>query len=314
MMSITLRPFDEATDYPRLVAVANTGNEEPTTEDRERAEFATHDKTRPYRYQTALWNGEAVGFCYTNWTPWEAPGEFTLLLRVDSAKRGSGVGRALYADAENWAREQGIACLKAAVRDNDPDSLAFSERRGFVRQHHTFRSHLDLSTFNEAPFAEVIASKEAEGIRFFNLATIGYDEETKRRVYELSVEAGREEPTMDGYFPTYEQFCENVYHSPWFLPEGPIIAADGENWIGIAVTGRFPDSDRAFNAFTGVRPQYRGRKIALALKLQGIRLAQRMGATLMWTSNDSRNAPMLAVNQKLGYVPQPGLYRMRLEL
>ncbi|HEY7850574.1 MAG TPA: hypothetical protein VIC27_10950, partial [Ktedonobacterales bacterium] len=32
------------------------------------------------------------------------------------------------------------------------------------------------------------------------------------------------------------------------------------------------------------------------------------------TNNDSQNAPMLAVNRKLGYQPQPGFYRMRAQL
>jgi hypothetical protein len=28
------------------------------------------------------------------------------------------------------------------------------------------------------------------------------------------------------------------------------------------------------------------------------------------TDNDSKNAPMLAVNRKLGYKPEPGYYRL----
>ena len=52
------------------------------------------------------------------------------------------------------------------------------------------------------------------------------------------------------------------------------------------------------------------RKIALALKLLSIRAALRWGADYIRTNNDSQNAPMLAINRKLGYVPQPGGYRM----
>ena len=32
------------------------------------------------------------------------------------------------------------------------------------------------------------------------------------------------------------------------------------------------------------------------------------------TNNDSNNAPMLAVNRKLGYKSEPGLYRLLCEL
>ena len=59
---------------------------------------------------------------------------------------------------------------------------------------------------------------------------------------------------------------------------------------------------------------WRGRGIALALKLLAIRAARRYGARYLRTNNDSENAPMLAVNRKLGYQPAPGYYRMSARL
>ncbi len=61
---------------------------------------------------------------------------------------------------------------------------------------------------------------------------------------------------------------------------------------------------------TGVERAYRGRHIALALKLLGIRYAKARGALTIRTNNDSQNVPMLAVNRKLGYRPEPGIYRL----
>jgi hypothetical protein len=54
--------------------------------------------------------------------------------------------------------------------------------------------------------------------------------------------------------------------------------------------------------------------VAQALKLLAIRCARRYGAVYIRTHNDSENAPMLAINRKLGYQPQPGLYRYTLDL
>jgi RimJ/RimL family protein N-acetyltransferase len=65
-----------------------------------------------------------------------------------------------------------------------------------------------------------------------------------------------------------------------------------------------------FNAFTGTHPDYRGRRIALALKLHTIRLARRLNLAHIRTYNDSHNVPMLAINDKLGYVRQPGRYQL----
>lgn len=51
-----------------------------------------------------------------------------------------------------------------------------------------------------------------------------------------------------------------------------------------------------------------------ALKLLAIRCARRYGAVYIRTHNDSENAPILAINRKLGYQPQPGLYQYALTL
>ena len=67
-------------------------------------------------------------------------------------------------------------------------------------------------------------------------------------------------------------------------------------------------------SITGVLPAYRGRGIALALKLLAIRAARQDGVRYLRTNNDAENVPMLAVNCRLGYRPEPGYFRMRARL
>ena len=50
--------------------------------------------------------------------------------------------------------------------------------------------------------------------------------------------------------------------------------------------------------------------LAQALKLQTILLAKKEGMRFIRTHNDSNNAPMLAINRKLGYKPEPGFYKL----
>ncbi len=45
-----------------------------------------------------------------------------------------------------------------------------------------------------------------------------------------------------------------------------------------------------------------------------IRCAKRQGAASIRTNNDSQNAPMLAINRKFGYRPEPGFYRLKATL
>jgi hypothetical protein len=78
----------------------------------------------------------------------------------------------------------------------------------------------------------------------------------------------------------------------------------------MAAVGYFKTTNSFYNLMTGVMPEYRGRKIAQASKLVTIRFAREQGADTIATNNASNNAPMLAINRKLGYVPLPGVYRL----
>ena len=62
-----------------------------------------------------------------------------------------------------------------------------------------------------------------------------------------------------------------------------------------------------YNSLTGVHRDYRGKGLALAVKLKAIDYAKQKGAKFIRTHNDSNNMPMLNVNQKLGYEKMPGL-------
>ena len=85
----------------------------------------------------------------------------------------------------------------------------------------------------------------------------------------------------------------------------------GDCWAGICAVRLYPEAEQAFNVHTGVIRTHRRRRIALALKLAAIRYARSQGARSLSTHNDSTNGPMLALNRKLGYVPEPGRYTLR---
>jgi GNAT superfamily N-acetyltransferase len=77
--------------------------------------------------------------------------------------------------------------------------------------------------------------------------------------------------------------------------------------VGLAAIGIYPADRHAYNAFTGVLRDYRGRGLAQALKLQTILLTKREGMRYIRTHNDSNNAPMLAIDRKPGYKPESGV-------
>ena len=60
-------------------------------------------------------------------------------------------------------------------------------------------------------------------------------------------------------------------------------------------------SGRGENNGTGTLPEHRGRGLALLAKQASLVRAAELGCTTVYTRNDAINAPMLAINRRLGY-------------
>ena len=91
------------------------------------------------------------------------------------------------------------------------------------------------------------------------------------------------------------------------------VALDADDRvIGYASLMRMPGSDDvAWHDMTAVRRAWRGQGLAVALKATTIARAIEHGLTTLETGNDVDNAPMRAVNARLGYRPIPDFLTMR---
>ncbi len=306
---ITLRLLDPQSDFPQIADLLSAMQPEPVTvgglEERHRR-VATR---RLQQEMVALdVQGQLVGFSHLWRESWKVAGKFGIEIAVAPTMRRQGIGSQLYANALAFFRQHGATQLEAEIRDNQPESLRFAQQHGFQTERHVFESTLDLASFDETRFAGVIEGAEASGIRFTNLAELGNTLEAQRQLYEINSRTGLDVPGSEQTFVPFERFQEDVFNSFWYRADGQIVALDGEHWIGMSAIGYFPASNSCYNMMTGVDRAYRGRKLALALKLLAIRRAQRYGAAYIRTNNDSENAPMLAINRKLGYEPKPGKY------
>lgn len=313
-MSFVLRAFEAPGDYARLAELKNLNRVQPLTPQ----EIAGEDADNPpgsicHRIMAVRpSDGRAMGFAEALRFPNTRIGKFYAAVVTDPEARGKGAGAALLADLERFAKEHGGNLLVGEVRDTDPDSLGFAQRRGFTIRRHGFDSTLDLATFDPSPFAGVVDGVKAGGIRFFTMA----DEPgsvTEEKLYRL---LERTLPDIPGYeasaFMSFDTFRNWVLEKPNARPDLIIMAADGDRLVGVTTLNVFPD--HLYTAHTSVLPECRGRQIALALKLLSIDAARRYGVGYMRTGNDSLNGPMLAVNRKLGYVPVAGDYEVVKEL
>lgn len=254
--------------------------------------------------------GQIVGCSTMMHESWDPAGKFYVWLCTDAAATGQGIGSQLYDDALTFCGAHGATQLTSQVNDNDPISQAFAQRRGFHQDRHIFESVIQLTEFDETPFAHITPAVLAQGIRILSLAEAGDTPAIRRQLYEVNRDTALDIPGRSLVFSSYEEFTQIVFDSTWFNPAAQILALDGDKAIGLAAVRFLGETKTMYNLMTGVVAGYRGRNIALALKLHTIRLARAWDAAAIRTNNDSQNAPMLAINRKLGYQPEPGYYTL----
>ena len=311
MTDIEIRPFR---DEDRAAIVAFRNARKPAHLQDTVAEWERGDALRsPDEVLLRLCVGEpAVAYLYAadqGTSPWRKPGVCWFSLWVEKGHQRRGIGGALFEKMLEFARERGLNRAMTYIRLYEPDEPAphFLEKRGFAEVDRDVPVMLDLTTFDPSAFA----TPAPEGVRLLSLAEAGDSEQNRRKVWALNGEIVRDIPTHD-VMPEYPPFEEWDKHSddPENDPRAVILAEDVGSgaWVGVSVLAFQEGTGIAWTNITGVLPAYRGKGLALALKLRAIDAAMARGCPLITTENHEDNAPMRAINKKLGFVPDaPGV-------
>lgn len=244
------------------------------------------------------------------------PGWLDVTVRTLPRWAGSPLAEALLAHAEAAALDSGAHTLVTRVRE-DWWEKPFLEARGYREHDRMWPSTLDLRTLDFAGLARHEEQARAAGVRIRPLSELGdLDEGQQRRLYMLIAALLRDVPsaTPVDVWP-FELWQRRVMDR--LNPAGLFVAVtpDGE-WVGLSEL-HLPIPTRPgtlHNGLTGVLPGWRGRSIAYALKLAAARAALERGFTHARTSNHSVNAPMLAVNARLGFVRETATVTLTREV
>lgn len=294
-------------DYPAIATLLTTTRQMPITVERVERMATMPADLRQSRL--AVQNGEIIGGCWIQQTKNDGAGKFFLHIDVHPSAQRQGLGSALYADALAFAQANGLASLYSYVYESRPGGLPFAHKHGFTITRTAKHSQLDLATFDDTPFVSYLTRNKLQGIRFHTLAGLGDTLENRRKLYELNKQCSADIPGRGKFF-TFENYCKVRFNSPFYRPEGVIVALHNDAWVGLTAVTYHPAGNFCFNEMTGVLRAYRGRGIAKALKLVGIRFAHTIGAATVRTFNDADNHGILAVNRQLGYQPLPDSHTM----
>lgn len=326
MITYTIRQMRKPDDYEAVAELINFIASEPTSgklleEDDAKippGQLDYNEEGKLTGWDHPKWvaedtQGQIIAYAHVWRAPWTEPGELMFTLVVRPEERMNGVGRAIYNEVERWSTEVKASRLTNYMRDNDAASLAFAERRGYVRERHTFESVLELATFDGGNLLGAISAAQSTGIEFVTLADEP-GEANERKLHELYRSTHLDIPGFSGSFPWFEEWKKWSVDQPGVRPEWIHIAKDGERYVGVVTLQQNEQTQAMYHEFTGVLREYRGRHIALALKLLAIQTAVSCRVPYLRTHNDSMNVPMLRINRDLlGFRAEPGSYKMVLE-
>ncbi|NES15654.1 MULTISPECIES: GNAT family N-acetyltransferase [Micromonospora] len=219
-------------------------------------------------------------------------------LHVDPAHRRRGVGTALLDAALGHLRRIGATRVLIHCRT---ESLPFARRHGFTPSRELRYSALDLRPAPPMP-------EPPPGVRL--LPAAGVD---PRRIHRADAESSLDEP---GDVPTdvlgYDLWHHEVWDNPGLDRQASTVAeVDGEV-VALSLVKR--DGDRMWSDFTGTVPGHRGRGLGRLTKQAALHRAAAAGVRIAYTSNDEANAPMLAINARLGYRPVDSQWSCRRRL
>jgi RimJ/RimL family protein N-acetyltransferase len=251
-----------------------------------------------------------VGFVEWQHGPWAMLPERHCWVEVwlDRAHMDEEVLTYLWQWAEESAAAAGARTLNAACGEDEPEMLRVLAALGYEHQRTERVWSLDLA--GAAARIRVDAEGARERIRTagIELTTLDrwQDPERFEKLHELNELVRRDIPHTGPALPqTFQDFMFRV-EAPNTPPDRWWLALDRSAPIAISCLSYPPVRGVVWTAFTGTHPGYRGRGIARAVKLQTLAQAVDLGIPEVRTDNDSENAPMLHINESLGYTNMPG--------
>ncbi len=217
-----------------------------------------------------------------------------------------GIGTALYQQTFQFLTALEAISFRTQIAESDAHSFQFATTRGFSESKRDFESLLEVKDFDFSRFAGL---ENVDGIEFHTAKEL--DSTVFRQAFFDCFTATRADvPRSQTASPiSLEFFQEQVLGDEYFLWEGTQIALDPKTDVILGFSGVYQGAREGWmdQWLTATRREARGRGIALALKLRVVKYALEQGYSTIRTDNDTRNAPMLAINDKLGFVRQTAL-------
>ena len=308
-----------ASHYPELAEVINSLYPENPTSG---SEIEAGDQRRDPRFKFQRWvaieKRQIVGIGSYNQSIWfDHPQKFLAWIGVRPECQRRGIGSRLFETILHGLRPFNPIALRSTATEDRTQSKHFLEQRGFKEVIRDVRSELNVQSFDLSRFSRLEDRFHADGIQIRTLPELIDDPDRNQKLYDLDWELSLSVPgdLAAGIGRRgLDQYVEYAITGPYALPEGFFVAVKGDEYIGLSHVLSREKGVSLYQGLTGVKPQYRRLGIGLALKARAIAYAKVTGHITIVAENDAKNIPMLALNERLGYIRKPDLITFEKQL
>jgi GNAT superfamily N-acetyltransferase len=212
---------------------------------------------------------------------------------------------------------EGARILWSYTAEDESIYRAVLERLGYEQDRADKVWELDLRLHGDRLIAEAGTAKDKAEKTGVVLTTLASWSETDkmRKLHELAELTRQDIPHTIPILPqSLENFLERM-SAPDVRLDRLWIALDGDRLVAWSYLRFPPVRGAVWTAYTCSHPDYRGRGLARAIKLQSVAQAAELGIPAIRTANDTENSPMLHINEALGYTLRPGFigHRKRVQ-
>ena len=248
--------------------------------------------------------GERVAYAHQRHELWKTPKRYgNVTGELLPSHRTPARIDALLAAMEKRSRADGTKTFTTWSWEDDELRVAVVKARGYAEERRQRFWELDLVANRaklEAAAAESRAKMRDEKIRVLTIDR-DTDPEKWQKLWKMSEEAVRDIPTTQPFTEqSFDDFMKWM-RSPGLREDRIWIARDGDAILGVSILSYPQKRGVVSTDWTGVARAGRGRGIARAVKYETVMQAIALGVDRIRTDNDFQNAPILHINETMGY-------------
>ncbi|MGW6278405.1 GNAT family N-acetyltransferase [Kribbella sp. NPDC055071] len=252
--------------------------------ERLRREFAELEAGREEPVFAAEVGGRVVGWARLHRATWlREPDAYSLNLMVHPDHRRSGIGTGLYEACDAWLATLPSAYVQAFA---DEGGTQFARSLGFTAGDQMVYAGLQLT---DLPVPWI-----PDGLSLVPLSRLEATD-----IYPVYRDTAADIPGGISFDVEFEWFCDDIWAGTSLDRELSLALVEDGSVVCFTLVDR--EDTKIWSDMTGTDSKWRGKGLAGLVKAAALAAAKDAGVLNAYTIMNQNNAPMLAINHRLGY-------------